>query len=725
MRKSLLTIAVSASLAIAACSDEKSATQPEADGAVSQAASAVEPDAPEAEVATLPNPLLKPSPLQYQAPEFDKIKTEHFMPAFEAGLLESTADIQAIRENPAPATFDNTIVELETAGELLDRVVGLFFGASVLNSNEEIQKLKSEIAPRLTEHRDNIYLDSALFARVEQIYQQKAELSGEDQRLVDHYHKKFVRAGAKLSEEGKSRVRAINTELSSLSTDYSNNILGSFKNDVILVSDKKKLAGLSEDKISSLASAAENADKPGYMISMVNTTRQPILGSLEDRALRQKIWETSAHRLADKNGALAIRMAELRADKAKILGYPNWASYVIDDRMAKEPDAVFKILGDLIPKAVARVEEETADIEAMIARDGSEFAVEPWDWAYYSEKVRSEKYDLDDSEVKPYFELSRVLEDGLFFAMEKLYGITAKPRTDLPVWNPDVLVYEIFNADKSPVGLFYLDPYAREGKNGGAWMNEIVTQSHLLNTKPVVYNALNIPKPSEGQPTLLTFSEVGTLFHEFGHAVHGLFSDVKYPSLAGTATPRDFVEFPSQFHEDWSIEPEVLANYARHYKTDEPIPQALLEKILKANKFNQGFDTTEYLSASLLDMEWHSIAPGTTIDDHEAFEESALAKYGLDLKAVPPRYRSTYFSHIFSNSYYAGYYSYLWTEVFAADAFAFLQEEGGLNRENGKRYRDAILAVGNSTDLMEAYIGFREQEPSVDALLVRRGLLAK
>ncbi|WP_226702026.1 M3 family metallopeptidase [Microbulbifer elongatus] len=725
MRKSLLAIAIGASLTIGACSDDKSTVQTESAEAASQAASTPEAETGAAKMAVASNPLMKPSPLQYQAPEFDKIKVEHYLPAFEAALQESVAEVQAIKENPAPATFDNTIVKLETSGELLTRVTGSFFNASALNSNEKIQELKSEIAPRLTEHMDNIFLDGALFSRVEKIYQQKSELGAEDQRLVDHYYKQFVRAGAKLSEDEKTQIRTINTELSTLSTEYSNNILGSFKNDVILVSDKEQLAGLSEDKISSLAAAAEEAGKQGYMISLVNTTRQPILGSLENRELRQQIWETSAHRLKDKNGALARRMAELRAEKAKVLGYSNWASYVIDERMAKEPAAVFKILGDLAPKAVERVAQETADIEAVIAREGGEFTVQPWDWAYYSEKVRSEKYDLDESEVKPYFELSRVLEDGLFFAMQKLYGITAKPRTDLPVWNPDVVVYEIFNADETPVGLFYLDPYAREGKNGGAWMNEIVTQSHLLKNKPVVYNALNIPKPAEGQPTLLSFGEVGTLFHEFGHAVHGLFSDVKYPSLAGTATPRDFVEFPSQFHEDWSIEPEVLANYARHYQTDEQIPQELLEKILKANKFNQGFDTTEYLAASLLDMEWHSIAPGTKIEDHEAFEKQALAKYGLDLQAVPPRYRSTYFSHIFSNSYYAGYYSYLWTEVFAADAFAYLQEEGGLSRENGDRYRNAILAVGNSTDLMEAYIDFREQEPSVDALLVRRGLLAK
>jgi peptidyl-dipeptidase Dcp len=456
----------------------------------------------------------------------------------------------------------------------------------------------------------------------------------------------------------------------------------------------------------------------------VNTTRQPILGSLENRELRQKIWETSANRAKTINGPIIIRMAELRADKSKLLGYTSWAAYITADNMAKTPNAVFGILDDLAPKAVAKAKAEAADIQAMITKEGNVFELEPWDWAIYAEKVRMDKYDIDESEVKPYFEFNTVLNDGLYFAMKKLYGITLKPRTDLPVWHEDVLAYEVFNEDGSSIGLFYLDAYAREGKAGGAWMDELVTQSGLLGTKPVVYNSLNIPKPAAGQPTLLTFDEVGTLFHEFGHAVHGLFSQVKYPSLAGTNTARDFVEFPSQVNEDWNINPEVIANYAKHYETGKAIPAELLAKILKAHKFNQGYDTTEYLASALLDMEWHTLPVGEKVTDFDAFESSALAKHGIDYAPVSPRYKSAFFSHIFSSStgYSSGYYAYLWTEVLGADSFAYMTAQGGLTRENGDSYRKEIISKGNSEDLMQNYLDFRGQKPTIDALLERRGL---
>ena len=721
MRKSLIATAIGASLVLAACSDGKSTGQ-QASADVSPASSSQSMDT---KGASAVNPLLKPSPLQDQAPQFDKVKIEDFRPAFNAGFEAHVAEINAIADNPEAPTFDNTIVAMEKGGELLSRASRVFFNLATLISNKEFQDLQAEMAPKLSEHNDNIYLNAKLFARVDSIHQQKAKLSAEDQRLVDFYYDKFVRAGAKLSEQDKAQVRAINTELAKLSTEFSNNILDSFKQDVILVKDKKELEGLSNEQIASLAAAAKGAGKEGYMISLVNTTRQPILASLANRELRQKIWETSANRAADTNGDLLIRTAELRADKAKLLGYPDWASYVTADQMAQTPQAVYKILDDLAPKAVAKAKAEAADIQDMIKQEGADFTLQPWDWAYYAEKVRAAKYDLDESEVKPYFEFNRVLNDGLFFAMEHLYGITVKPRSDLPVWHPDVKAFEIFNADGSSVGLFYLDPYAREGKSGGAWMDEYVTQSNLLDNKPVVYNALNIPKPAEGQPTLMTFDEVSTMFHEFGHAVHGLFSQVKYPSLAGTATARDFVEFPSQFHEDWSIEPSVLANYAKHYETGEEIPQALLDKILKAHNFNQGFDTTEYLAAALLDMEWHSIPAGTKVEDFNAFEQQALAKHGIDYAPAPPRYKSAYFSHVFSGGYSSGYYAYLWTEVFAADAFAYLKEHGGLTRKNGDNYRKHILSMGNSQDLMQDYINFRGQEPSTEALLIRRGLVSK
>ena len=423
------------------------------------------------------------------------------------------------------------------------------------------------------------------------------------------------------------------------------------------------------------------------------------------------------------NGPVLIKLAELRAQKAQLLGYPTWAAYVTADQMAKTPAAVYEILDDLAPKAVAKAEVEAQAIQAQIKASGGNFSVQPWDWAFYAEKVRKAKYDLDESVIKPYFELDRVLHDGLFFAMQKLYGITFKARKDLPVYHDDVQAFEVFNQDGSSIGLFYFDPYAREGKGGGAWMDEFVTQSELLKQKPVVYNVLNIPKPADGQPTLLTFDEVTTLFHEFGHAAHGLFSQVKYPSLAGTATARDFVEFPSQFNEDWDIDPQVIAHYAKHYQTGEAIPKALLDKLLAAHHFNQGFDTTEYLAAALLDMEWHSISAGTKIEDVAAFEQQALAKHGIDYAPAPPRYKSAYFSHAFSGGYSAGYYAYLWTEVFAADAFAYMAEHDGLNRDNGDKFRSRVLSMGNSQDLMQDYIDFRGAKPTVDALLKRRGLV--
>jgi peptidyl-dipeptidase Dcp len=459
------------------------------------------------------------------------------------------------------------------------------------------------------------------------------------------------------------------------------------------------------------------------MITLVNTTTQPLLSSLKNRDIRKQLWETSAYRAMDTNAPLNIKIAQLRAQKAKLLGYPTWAAYSLGDQMAKNPEAVYGILDDLAPKALVKAKVEAADIQAEIVKDGKDFTLEPWDWAYYAEKVRKAKYDLDDSQVKPYFEMNTVLNDGLFFAMEKLYGITVKPRTDLPVWHKDVTGYEIFNKDGSSLGLFYLDMYARPGKRGGAWMDEYVSQSFLQNTKPVVYNALNVPKPAEGQPTLLTFDEVSTLFHEFGHAIHGLYSQVNYPSLAGTKTARDFVEFPSQANEDWSVDPQVLANYAKHYQTGEPIPAELLAKVLKAHTFNQGFGTVEYLAAALLDMEWHSIPAGTEITDVAAFEKQALAKHGLDYGPIAPRYKTTYFSHSFGGGYSAGYYAYLWTEVFAADSFAYMMSHGGLTLENGQKYRDTILSKGNSQDLMQSYIDFAGKKPSTDALLKRRGLV--
>ena len=669
------------------------------------------------------NVLLKPSPLQYMAPEFTKFGTKDYQAAFDAGIAQHNAEILAIANNPAPATFENTLVEMELAGELLNRASAAFYNLSGLISNDEYQRIDKKMAPVFSAHSDDIYLNGALFKRVQTVYDNKDKLSAEDQRLVDFYYKQFVKAGAKLNDAEKAKMREINAELAKLSTEFSQNVLKSFKEDVIVVTDKSKLAGLSEGEIAGLAAAAEKAGKDGYMITLVNTTQQPILASLANRELREQIFKASTNRAAKTNGPIIIKETNLRAQKAELLGFKDWASYVMTSRMAQTTDNVYGILDDLAPKAVEKAQAEAQAIQKVIHDSGENFKLKPWDWSFYAEKVRAEKYDLDPALVKPYFEMQSVIHNGLFFAMEKLYGITFKERKDLPVYHDDVMAFEVFNADGSAIGLFYMDPYAREGKRGGAWMSAYVSQSGLKGTKPVIYNAQNIPKPAEGEPTLMTFDEVSTLFHEFGHAAHGLFSDVKYPSLAGTATARDFVEFPSQANEDWMIEPSVLANYAKHYKTGEPIPQALLNKVLESQKFNQGFGTTEYLAAALLDMEWHSFGSDKKVADVQQFESDALKAHGIDYYPVPPRYKSNYFSHTFAGGYSAGYYAYLWTEVFAADAFTHMENNGGLTRENGDKFRKEILSKGNSRDLMQSYIEFRGQKPTTDALLKRRGLV--
>ncbi|MBC3765644.1 M3 family metallopeptidase [Neptunicella marina] len=704
MRFSVLAAAVAAAVSLSACSDN-TPTQPKQETQMTQST----------------NALLQKSSLYLNAPEFNKIKTSDFAPAFKQALSENKAEIEQIANNPDSPTFDNTLVALEKSGRLLTHVSKIFFNLSSVISDEEYQALEADLAPKLSAHYDSMYLNPQLFARVQSVYANISEYQGEDKRLIETYYQDFVRAGATLSDADKDKIREINSQLSTLSTEFSQNILTSFKQDTIVVKDKTQLTGLSESDIASLASAARDAGKDGYMITLVNTTRQPILGSLENRELREKIWRTSATRAMDTNGPVLKKLTHLRAEKAELLGSTTWADYVTANQMAHTPEAVYGILDDLAPKAVARAKAEAADIQAQIEADGKDFKLEPWDWAYYAEKVRKAKYDLDEDQIKPYFEFNRVLNDGLFVAMNKLYGISFKARKDLPVYHPDVLAFEVLDTDGSTIGLFYLDPYAREGKGGGAWMDAFISENGLFGEKPVVYNVLNIPKPAEGQPTLLTYDEVSTLFHEFGHALHGLFSKVKYPSLAGTNTARDFVEFPSQFNEDWAIQPQILASYAKHYQTGEAIPDALLQKVLTSHKFNQGFDTTEYLAAALLDMEWHSITADTEVDDVEAFEQAALAKHGINYRPVPPRYKSAYFSHS-AGGYSAGYYAYLWTEVFAADAFAYMQENGGLTRENGDKFRKEVLSRGNSRDLMQDYIEFRGQKPTVDALLKRRGL---
>jgi peptidyl-dipeptidase Dcp len=685
-------------------------------------------DGPDEAPAQDDNPLFTSSTLQYQAPDYAAIELAHFRPAFERGMEAQTAEIEAIATTSEPPSFENTLVAMERSGELIERTASVFFSLTGTVSTEELRALQSELAPLLSAHADSITLNPMLFARVEAVYQARDAFTGEDKRLAEELYARFVRAGAKLDEGAKAQIRELNSELSKLTTDFSQNLLAASKDSAVIVDDVAELAGLSEADIKVLAAAATDAGMDGkYLINLLNTTRQPVLSSLENRALRQRVWEASAQRGVADNGPALLRIVELRAAKAKLLGYPTWAAYVLEEQMAKTPDAVLKILDDLAPKAAAKAKAEAKQIQRAIKRDraksGGNFEVQPWDWAYYAEQVRAQKFDLDETEIRAYFELESVLQNGVFFTMGKLYGIRFEERTDLPVYHGDVRTFEVFDEDGTSIGLFYADYYAREGKRGGAWMDAVVPQTKLLGRKPVIVNVLNVPKPAKGEPTLLTFAEATTMFHEMGHGVHGLFSDATYPTLAGTSVPRDYVEFPSQFEEDWLIDPIVLSNVAKHYQTGEPIPAALLDKLLASRKFNQGFDSLEYLGAALLDMEWHMIASGTQIPDAQAFEDQALAKHGVNYKPVPPRYKSTFFAHTFAGGYSAGYYAYLWTEVLAADAFAFMATQGGLTRANGDKFRALILSKGNTVDPMAQYVSYRGQEPSVDALLERRGLV--
>ncbi|HSG53377.1 MAG TPA: M3 family metallopeptidase [Rheinheimera sp.] len=722
MRKTLIATTVITALAITACSDNTASQQ---SNTTQTAAELTTTDA------TAANPLMKPSTLQYEAPNFTEIKDEHFLPAFEEGMKQHMVEVLAIANNPAPATFDNTLVALEKSGELLTRVSRIFYNLAGSDSNPERRKIQSEMAPKMAAHSDDINLNPQLFARIKSLYNQRNELGldAESLRLIEVYYQRFVRAGAELTEEQKTAIRALNEEHSKLTTQFSQNLLAETKKIAVIVDTKDELEGLSDTQITAAANAAKDAGHEGkFLLSITNTTRQPILTQLSNRELRQRVWLASANRAQSgdtDNRPLVARLAQLRAERARLLGYDNWASYGLEAQMAKTPQAVFDMLGSMVPAVVANTNKEAEAIQEMIKQKGGDFELQPWDWEYYAEFVRQAKYDLDENEVKQYFEFNRVLKDGLFYTMNRLYGVTFKAREDLPTYHPDVDAYELFDADGTSLAIFYADYFAREGKRGGAWMSSFVGQSHLLGKKPVVVNVMNIPKAPEGQPTLVSYDNVTTMFHELGHGLHGMFSNVKYPTLAGTSVSRDFVEFPSTFEEDWAANPEVIANYAKHYQTGEPIPADLLAKVMKSRSFNQGFDTLEYMSAALLDMEWHSLSADEPLQDVNEFEAAALKKHGVNLTAVPPRYKSTYFSHSMGGGYSAGYYAYMWSEILAADAFAYVQQQGGLKLENGQNYRKNILEVGNSRLPMDSYKAFRGQEPTTDALLIRRGLKTK
>lgn len=722
MRKKMLVTAIGVIFALGACTDSSNPQQTTTD-----TASMVEGDKMKVQA----NPFYEASTLQYQAPDFSIIKDEHFLPAFTEGMAQQMAEIEKIANNPEPPTFENTLVAMEKSGRLLTRVARVFYNLTGTDSNPERRKIQSELAPKMAAHSDNINLNPLLFARVKAIYEQRDDLNldPESLRLTEVYYERFVRAGALLSEDQKTAIRELNEEHSKLTTQFAQNLLAETKNIAVLVDSADELSGLRQTQIDSAAAAAEAAGHEGkYLLSITNTTRQPVLSQLHNRELRQRVWEASAFRAQSgefNNLPIVSRLAQLRAERAALLGYPNWATYGLKTQMAKTPEAVFDMLGSMVPAVVDNTKKELDYINAMIKERGGDFEAEPWDWEYYAEFVRQARYDLDENEVKQYFEFNRVLEDGLFYMLYRLYGIRFESRPDLPVYHPDVKAYEVFDADGSSLAIFYADYFAREGKRGGAWMSSFVGQSHLLDTKPVVVNVMNIPKAPEGSPTLISYDHTTTIFHEIGHGIHGMFSNVKYPTLAGTSVSRDFVEFPSTFEEDWAKDPEVLANYAKHYETGEPIPKELLDKILRSRSFNQGFDTLEYMSAALLDMEWHSLSAEQELQDVNQFEQQALEKHGVNLSAVPPRYKSTYFSHSMGGGYSAGYYAYMWSEILAADAFAYMQTRGGLNRENGNHYRKNILEVGNSRPTMDSYKAFRGQEPTTEALLIRRGLKTK
>ncbi|MDG5767222.1 M3 family metallopeptidase [Balneolales bacterium ANBcel1] len=719
MKLSLFPI-LSIALWMSACSPESGETITEPEAA---------PQAPEV-MLSQDNPFYAPSTLPFEAPDFDAIRTEHYKPAMEVGMAQEIQEYEAIANNPEPPTVENTLVAMQRTGELLTRVQRVFFNMTSAHTNEQIQEIQAEMAPRFSEHSDNILLNPALFARVQTLYDSRDELDLDPAtaKLLDDTYRSFVRAGALLNEEEQQRIRELNSEISSLQTSFQENLLAMTRERAVIIEDESKLEGLNSGRIAAAREAAEERGHEGkYLLSITNTTRVPLLTSLKNRDVRQQLWEASAYRGIGQNDGIdtrptVLRLVELRAERAQLLGYANFAEFALDPQTAGHPDYVLDMLTDLIPSVRANTEREAEMIRARMLEDGIDDEVMPWDWEYYAERVREAEYDIDDEEVRPYFELNRVLEDGVFYTMNRLYGISFEERDDLPVYHPDVRVFDVIDHDGEQLGLFYADYFARDSKRGGAWMSSFVGQSHLLDQKPVIVNVLNIPKPAEGEPALISFGNATTLFHEMGHGVHGLFSDVKYPSQAMTAVPRDFVEFPSTFEEDWAIHPEVLANYAVHYETGERIPQDLLDRVIAARDFNQGYETQEYLAATMVDMEWHLLGPDDVPDDVTAFEQAALAKYDLDYDPVPPRYKSPYFAHIFTGGYSANYYAYIWSEVLAADAFAFMQERGGLTRENGDHYRDLILSRGGSLEAMELYREFRGGEPGVEALLRRRGL---
>jgi len=671
------------------------------------------------------NPFAAASTLPYQLPAFASISLADYLSAFEEGMAEQLAEIKAIASSPDAPTFENTLVALQRTGATLRRTGNAFFNQALSDTSSELQEIEAEISPKLAAHQDAVHLDAALYARIKALYDDRESLTLPDDealRLIEKYHEEFVRAGAELSAAEQERLRSFNEELASLETTFQRNLLADTKARALVLDTAESLAGLSEDEI---AAAAENGKALGhggkYVLSLKLFSNQSELASLTDRDVRRRLLEASLGRGFSINAEVIRRIITLRAERAALLGYESHAAYAVADQTARSVPDVERLLARLVPPAIANARREAEALRAV--NGGAELAA--WDWQFCSEQVRKAEYDIDAAALRPYLELESVLQDGVFHAANKVYGLSFTERPDLQAYHPDARVFEVFNEDGSGLGLFIADFYARESKRGGAWMNSLVDQSDLLETKPVVVNNLNIAKPPAGEPTLLTFDEVRTIFHEFGHALHGLFSDVRYPYFAGTEVPRDFVEYPSQVNEMWLIWPEILANYARHHKTGEAIPAELVAKMEAARQFGEGFRAVEYLGAALLDWAWHKLAAGEDPgEDLEAFEAAALAEAGIAMPEIPPRYRTGYFAHIFSSGYSAGYYAYIWSEVLDADSVEWFKENGGMTRENGDHFRSALLSRGGSLDPMRAFENFRGRAPRIEPLLARRGLTA-
>lgn len=734
----ILSTVCAAALVVPAVAQAEGTAMTAAAHAKSKKAKPAKPAKSAKPAATATGPFAALSTLPFQAPDFTKIKESDYLPSFEQAMAVHRGEVDAIIANKAAPTFDNTIVALETSGQMLGRTARVFYALTGANTTEGLDKIDTEVSPKLSSHSDAINLDPRLFARVKAFYDNRAAMSmtPEDARLLERTYEQMVHAGAMLTEEQRGQVKALNTELSTLTTQFAQAVRSATNGQPLIVDTKDELAGLSEADIKAAADLAAERGAPGkYAIALQNTTQQPLVPALENRATREALFKRSYHR-ADGTTAgndtriLLARIAELRAKKAALFGQPDWASYAMYDRMAKQPKTALDFMEQMVPALAATQRREAAMLTEAIAKDGGNYEVQPWDWQRYASRIKTDRYQLDEEAVAQYFQIDKVLEDGVFFAANKLYGISFKKRTDLPTYHPDVSVYTVYDKDGSEMGVFYFDPYQRPSKRGGAWMSNFVDQSYLAGTKPVIYNVLNISKAAPGEVQLVTFDDVTTMFHEFGHALHGLFADQRYASVSGTATARDFVEYPSQVNEMWATDPAVLQNYAKHFQTGETIPAAMIDKMKAASKFNQGYDFGETVEAALLDMKWAALTPeqAAAIDTPEkvdAFEETSLKQLGLEVGLVPPRYRSTYFNHIFSDpeGYSAGYYSYLWTQMLDEDSRKWFRQNGGLTRANGDHYRATVLSRGGTLDYFEMFKNFAGREPDVTPMLEARGLV--